>query len=159
MNQYNPYQAPLTSDSSGALPDSALEAIMAALRATRPWVMFLSVLGFLGSGLLFILGLFVLVAGDNFARQSSLSGMGSALGLIYFVLGGIYIVPSLLLWRYAASISDFTASGGQIDLLAAAIERQKSFWRFSGISMAVVVGLYAFLFFIGIMVGISRSVH
>ncbi|MEP7124073.1 MAG: hypothetical protein ABJE95_24310 [Byssovorax sp.] len=146
MNQYNPYEAPHLGDDAlepGAA-DSAHEAILASLKRTRPWVMFLSILGYLGAAGMVFLGLMMMVTdgASSGLQKGALAGMAPFLAFIYIVFGGLYLVPSTLLWRYAAAISTYTRSNGSMKALAGAIEKQTSFWRFVGILTAVMMVLY-----------------
>src|SRR5438445_461415 len=65
MRVGNPYEPPLAmaeplpAASAGQLPEELIEA----LRQTRPWVAFLAILGFVGSGLFMLGGLALFVVG------------------------------------------------------------------------------------------------
>lgn len=147
MNQYNPYAAPNVGDDAlepGAA-DEAHEAILTSLKRTRPWVMFLAILGFLGSAVMVFLGLMMMVtdAGTSALKTGPFGGMAPFFAFIYIVFGGIYLVPSTLLWRYADGIGKYARSGGSMKSLAGAIEKQTSFWRFIGIMTAVLMAIYA----------------
>lgn len=163
MNPYNPYEAPQTSDSTfgpGAGPDdSAQMLILEAMKRTRPWVTFLSILGFIGAALMFLLGFFMLVAGtaaSSFAR-GPMNKLSPLLSLVYFALGAFYVVPSYLLFRYGSAIGNYTVSGGSQDALATAVQRQASFWRFSGIATLALIGLYFVAIFVAIAVGVATG--
>jgi hypothetical protein len=139
--------------------EAAQVTIMEALKKTRPWVLFLAILGFLGAGAMFLLGIGMMIAG---AAMSSFSKgpfdkFTPLLGIVYLVLGGFYVVPSVLLWQYGSSIGDFSRSGGTADTLATAVQRQASFWRFTGISMAVMIGLYVVGIFVAVVVGVAAG--
>lgn len=154
MNPYNPYEAPQTNESQfGAVPaDNAQAAILEAMKRTRPWVLFLSILGFLAAAAMFLFGFVMLVAGASMAAfaKGPMEKLTPLLSLLYFALGAFYVVPSVLLFRYGSSIGSFSTSGGSMDTLATAVQRQASFWRFSGIFTAVLIALY----FVGIMVAV-----
>lgn len=158
MNPYNPYEAPQTNESQfGAVPtDNAQAAILDAMKKTRPWVLFLSILGFLGAGVMFLFGFVMLVAGSAMTAFSKgpMEKLSPLLSLVYFALGAFYVVPSLLLFRYGTSIGSFTVSGGSMDTLATAVQRQASFWRFTGIFTAALMALY----FVGIIVAVVVGV-
>src|SRR5262245_39420012 len=98
------------------------------MRRTRPWVLFLSILGFLGAGLMFIVGIFMFFAGAMASAVASsagpMGGLGPFIGLIYLALAAFYVVPSVLLWRYGMAIGQYTNSGGDADSLAEAVKRQ-----------------------------------
>jgi hypothetical protein len=147
----NPYASP--TDESRAL-DGVEPTVRTArlLLQTRPWVRFLGVLGFIGTGLMLLAA-----AGMVFAAVANPGGRGIprvqalSLGGIYVVMAFMYIIPSFYLMRYASRISTFLEEGGAV-ALDAALEAQKSFWKTAGILMAIFMGLYA-VFAIAMMIG------
>ena len=70
---------------------------------------------------------------------SALGGVPTALiGLIYVVLGALYIIPVVFLFRYATGIQKALT----MDLISGmedALRSQKSFWRFVGILMLILL--------------------
>ncbi len=70
----------------------------------------------------------------------------------------IYIVPAIYLWRYADRIALFIQERST-GTLASALEAQKSFWKFVGILMLVVVAMYAVGIIIAIVVGAAGSMR
>lgn len=161
VNPYNPYEAPQMNDSTfGPGPGvDAQAAILEAMKRTRPWVLFLSILGFLGAAGMFLVGFFMLVAG------TAMTGLGRGpidkltpfLSLFYFVLGAFQLVPSTLLFRFGSAIGNYTVNGGTQEGLAAALQRQASFWRFTGIATLAIIGLYFVLIFVAIAVGVAAG--
>ena len=145
----NPYSAPI----SDVLPphramggdEIVTDRIMRAMLETRPWVTFLSVLGFIGAGLSVIAGLVIAVFTPGDAP------MGPLIGIIYLIAAGLYAAGSNLLYRYRTSIAAMQRGYG-IEALENALEHQKSFWRFTGITTAVMVGLYGVAIVVGIIV-------
>jgi hypothetical protein len=121
------------------------------LRQTKPWVRFLSILGFIGAGLMILCGLIMGVAGVAGGAPEMF-----LLFILYPVLGLLYIFPSLYLYRYASRIAEFILYG-QSEHLDSALEAQKSYWRFMGIMMLVVLCLYALIFLIAIFAGIMSA--
>jgi hypothetical protein len=141
MNPYaNPYAPPqahagpmLTDDlpAGGAVSDAVVEP----LRSTRPWVIFLAVLGFIGAGLMVVVGLAMLAMGRL------IPNVPGAFGLIYIALGAVYVFPSLHLLRYGSAIARLVRDP-RTDLLAVALGHQRSFWKLVGIMTAVLLALY-----------------
>jgi hypothetical protein len=150
MNPENPYQPPRAID-HGPLPyaqnapgpDAVPGAILEAMRQTRPWVTFLAVLGFIGTGLMVLAGLVMMVMG-GFGK------LPAGLGIVYVVLALLYVAPSYLLFRYGAEIKGLLEGGGMQRLVQALVS-QKSFWKFMGIMTLIVMGIY-FLVLVGAMV-------
>lgn len=150
-SQSNPYSSPRA---SGARPSEGAPGTGAAavsegtiemLRQTKPWVRFLSVMGFLGAALLVLAGVFLMLVGG--------SGPGAPprfLGIIYLPFGLLYIVPAVYLWRYADGIRDLIF-GRRVEQLEDALQSQKSFWKFAGVMTLVVLVLYV----VGILLALA----
>lgn len=147
MPDYNPYSPPYhdpspppRSGGSGEPPD---ERIVEAMERTGPWVRFLAVLGFVLVGLMVLVGL-VLVAGAIAETKGSKGAENSVLmvlmAALYAVMGGLYLWPSVLLNRFASAIGRLR-SGGSEAMLAAA-EAQRGFWKFAGLAVIVMIGLW-----------------
>ncbi len=146
LSPYSPPVAdrPLRTRSVLGRDDVVTPRIMAAMRQTRPWVTFMAVLGFIGTGLMVLGGIaFMLTA------PTGMPG-GPAIGLVYLVVAALYGAGATLLHRYRSSIASMERGCG-IDALENALEHQKSFWRFVGITAAATLGLYG-LVFVGVMV-------
>jgi len=160
MNPYSPPVAqgpyPAQPPGSYAAPGAVSELVVDLLRQTRPWVLFLGVLSFLGSGLMFLVSLGAMVAGLAASASSRSEFPTAALGLIYLPLAGLYIYPGIKLVKYAGAIGRLLQSRSTVDLEDALLQ-QKSLWKFSGIAAIVVIVLY-FVAIIGVVaVGLSAA--
>ncbi|HLA83874.1 MAG TPA: hypothetical protein VJL29_03690 [Thermoguttaceae bacterium] len=155
-NPFNPYQAPpdVFASSDGGNPDPTLDRSVDMLRQTKPWVRFISVVTFLGSALMVLVGAFMMLGGAAGATP----GFGVGVGIVYIVMALIYIIPALFLWMYADRIALFVRERSTV-ALASALEAQKSFWKFVGILMLVFIALYAVGIFLAIIVGVAASVR
>lgn len=147
MSEPNPYQSPGESpfeSQSTDQWDSNFEDASQSLAQTKPWVLFLSILGFIATALMFVIfPLTMLWSGNGMPPQAAFAMIIP----IIMVIGMsvlCYLIPSLLLWRYGRRIGRFVESRNPSDF-ADAIEAQKSFWRYVGILALVVTVLYAFL--------------
>jgi hypothetical protein len=79
-----------------------------------------------------------------------------ALGIVYIPLSALYIYPGLKLTKFGGAIGRLMQSRATPDL-DAALEQQKSFWKFAGITTIVMIVLYILLF-IGMMaVGVGSA--
>ncbi len=146
MSEPNPYQSPAT-EVSPPQGNLALEgasvtvSMLEQLKATRPWVRFLSVLGFIGTGFLGLFG--VIMAGAAiFGASGEVGGWAAALGIVaYLVVAAVaYLLPTLQLHRYAGAIGRVFSQGGAASI-EEALRRQASFWRTAGILVIVGLGL------------------
>lgn len=133
MSVANPYAAPSTPSKrrkAGPMP----EWIADPLRATRPWVLFLSILGMICSlPMLLYVGLAVVL------------GMGSG-NVVIALIGGVlglagfagYFVPSYMLFQYSSAIGR-CVDGNDLNQLQGVLKAQASFWRTCGI---IVVAMF-----------------
>ncbi len=132
----------------GASGDAVVTpAILDSMRQTRPWVLFLSILGFIGAGFMILGSIGILIAG---------SAMGGAelgvIAIVYVVMAVVYIFTSLYLYRYASSIKMLLGGYG-VHALEEALAHQKSFWKLVGIMAAVGMVVYALAIVAMIAVG------
>lgn len=158
MEPGNPYSPPGSELSappyaSALPPDSVSASILESLRATKPWVRLFSILGYIGSALMILAGLFFM-AGSSFMMKELQNnpfgaGFGVGIGFFYILMAVFYIFPSIYLSRYASAIDNLLHNRRVVDL-EDALKHQKSFWRFAGISFVVLLCLYA----VGIVIAI-----
>ena len=116
-----------------------LNYICKSLRATRPLTRLLSVLGFIGSGLMILVGAGVIV-GERFIPLSEKAPPLVFVGIIYILSALWYLIPSIWLSKFSTAVSAFLKSGDAIEL-GKAIAYQKSFWKFIGILVLVFIAL------------------
>jgi Ca2+/Na+ antiporter len=148
-DQENPYKAPDAELKEQTVPQgsegSYTSAMALHLKQTRPWVRFISILGFISIGFMIIFAVMMIVG----------SGMGTgmiygaAMAIIYLLLGLLYIVPVLYLHRYASYIGRFLSSGTTEDM-ETALRYQKSFWKFAGILALITIALSLIMMVVGI---------
>jgi hypothetical protein len=139
-----------------------------SLNLSQPWVRFISVLNFVGVGLMVLIavGIFATSAIGSFppmregAFGSTAGAIGGALlGLFYLALAGLYVAPGLFLFRYASAIN-LLKTGCTAERLEDTIKHQKSFWRYVGI-FSVIALVIGFVFivaavFIGLFLATRR---
>ena len=166
MNPYGPYAPP----TAGALPQTGMpgaasgagaaglsELALEMLRQTRPWVMFMGVLLFVLSGLMFLGGILMTFAGLAASAATKSVIPTTALGLIYLPFAVLYVYPGLKLVKYGSAIGRLMESRSSADL-EDALTHQKSFWKFSGIASIVMIVLYVVVIVITIVaVGVGMS--
>lgn len=169
----NPYHAPSTSvyGSAGYAPGAAVsQGVLDQLAGTKPWVRFLSVLTFIGSGFMLIAAVSMLFLGGLAATLGAgtpktggssppMAGGPMMLGfsIFYFLLAAVYIYPGIKLWKYANRIGALLATRADIDL-EGALNEQRAFWKFAGISVIAMVVLYfAAIAIFAVTTGISAA--
>ena len=144
-------------------PYGAVTAPMVShLHAMRPWLLFLAIVGFIGTVLVVVMALVMAGMGATiFAAQGEVSEsagmvMGVVLCLVYLAVGALYGFWSFLLLSNANAISDMknaTSVAGLMSSMEVALDRQRRFWKITGI--AVIVSLVAYVGLILIFVGIA----
>ncbi len=161
MSEPNPYQSPAAEvvAPSGNLPlegASVTVAMLDQLKATRPWVRFVSVMGFIGAGFTGLVGLGMLAAAV-FGSSGEFGGTAMSIMVASYLAVAvvIYLLPTRQLHRYAGALGRVFSQGGAASI-EDALKRQASFWRTAGILVIVGLGL-AVLLVIGITVAAAMS--
>lgn len=136
----NPYQSSIH---GGAPPPPSVGggvtiATVQGLAATKPWIRFCAILGFILGGLMVLFGLlmmvsmaFISMSGKTGAQET---GVMAGVGAVYLLMSALYLIPSFRLWKYGSAILSLMMSGSVTDL-DRAMEHHRSFWKFVGILM------------------------
>ncbi len=155
----NPYQ---TSSHTGyATGDGRVgPGCLRALADTRPWVRFCSVLGFISSGFMLLFGVVLMFGGAvtmaGSGNAAAFAGMNMVMGIIYFLFAGVYLIPSIKLWKYGTAIVRLIGSGMEADL-EEALHQQRGFWKFVGIMVILMIGFMILSAFIGVFVAAAGA--
>jgi hypothetical protein len=166
MDPYNPYQAPSVGGYGHALQaapgsDPITPTMIDHLRNARPWLRLLSILFFLGAGLMLVASLFMLVAGAA-VMSAAPTGSGPAaalaplLGLIYLPLAGVYLLPAIFMHRLANGI-DQAVITPSARTLEDTLDRHRVFWKVMGIMALVFIGLWVFGVFAAVVAGVLAA--
>ncbi len=148
QDAYAPPQSTVrdVSGGTGLMTDS----IISSLRKTRPWVLLLAILGFIGTAFTMIAAIGMLFGGSMMQDMEGAEGIPGGGGFIYgmaafyLVIGIIYFMASWYLLKYAGAIKR-AVTGMSLDDLEIALEKQASFWKLMGIltliSIIAVIGM------------------
>lgn len=165
-NDPNPYSTPgsdVFSGSSAMGGGEVTDGVLDQLRRTRGWVKFLGILAFIGAGLILLIGLVMISGGGalaSMAEDSSTAysvGYMAGMGLYYIVLAFFYIYPGVKLWKYGKRIDQLMQDRASLTL-EAALNEQRSLWKYIGVlsiiglSLAVLgvgIGVILAMFAIG----------
>jgi heme/copper-type cytochrome/quinol oxidase subunit 2 len=110
------------------------------------WSRFLSIIGFIYCGFMVIFGLFfgsfmtrmMPIAGD-----SGMTAIGSGFfGVFIIILSLIMFFPALYLWNFSTKIRKAFNHNDQ-PLLTESLKNLKSFFKFYGILLIIVLSIYA----------------
>lgn len=133
------------------------EDVRSYIYETSKWARFLSIVGFVFSGLTAITAF---GAGALISTMSALSPgnpfvkIGAAgLTTIYLLFALIQFYPSLQLYRFSAAAKQAVLFGDQ-ESLSTAMGKLKSFFKFWGIVTIAIIGLYI-LMFMAVIAGVA----
>jgi hypothetical protein len=129
------------------------------LQSAGKWGKFLAILGFIFMGMMvfggFVMSIVFLVIPGNLAGEMPFPPF--LFGLIYLIIGAIYFLPILYLYRFSSNINKAVLSKNQ-DMLSVAFTNLKAHYRFIGIFTIVMFALYVLAFIIIIFVGIYAGI-
>ncbi len=126
------------------------ETSKAYLLDTARWTKFLSVVGFILLGLLIIVGFFTSFFLRSYSSQMGASFSSGILVVVYAVIAVLYFFPTYYLFKFSVQIKAALLTGSQ-DVFNSALSYLRSAFRFIGIIMLIILGIYALIFIIGII--------
>ena len=132
------------------------EDIRSYIYETARWAKFLSVIGFVLTGIMILFSfsaeaLITTMNGRVGEANNPWATLGGGFLTILFLLSALlYFYPSLLLFKYASSAKQAVLYGDQ-PALSVALGKMKSFFKFWGIITIVILGLYTLSLLFGIV--------
>ncbi|MBJ7881064.1 DUF5362 family protein [Gelidibacter salicanalis] len=125
-------------------------AIVGFLKETSSWTYFLSILGFIGIGLMLLFGVFFSVAMGFMPGGNPYEAMGmdmnmSYFGIVYVVMALFYFFPVLYLFNFSRKMKSALSAKNNDDLTAA-FSNLKSHYKFLGIFTIAIMSLYILIF-------------
>jgi hypothetical protein len=116
------------------------------LNITRKWTMFLAILGFIGIGIIVIVGLFAGVFLSVFKTSAGKLGISEGLIFAFVVLSAvIYFFPVLYLFMFSTQISNAVKTLDKLELKKA-FKNLKRYYVYIGILIIVVIVIYIVAF-------------
>ncbi|MEZ4985048.1 MAG: hypothetical protein R2795_08450 [Saprospiraceae bacterium] len=132
-----------TSPSTDLIIDGSIRDFLAE---TAKWGKFLSIVGFVFVGL----GMLGMLFGGGAMLYADLPGAGGGIFmLVYLIMFGITIIPLIYLYNFATKMQVALRNNNQ-QFLRDAFENHKSMFKFYGIFMAIMLGIYALILIFGI---------
>jgi hypothetical protein len=113
------------------------------LREASPWLRFIGILGFIGSGLIALGGLvfiFLVVLISDLAGEFGGILAGTFMGVLYILLGLVSFFPAKFCYGFGSKISHYTLSNSEKDL-EEAFKNNRSLWKFLGILAIVYLAI------------------
>lgn len=133
------------------------EEMKVFLKETSTWAMVLAIFGFIGIGLMIIIGIGLSLF---FSSMNELSGLSnnspidmSLFGIIYIAIALVYLMPIWYLYKFATDLKKAIRSDDQ-EMLHSSLQYQKKHYKFIGIVMIVMIVLYFVMFFVGALMGL-----
>lgn len=149
----NPYAAPGARQVQSQAPAEAgvSARTIDLMRRTRPWVVFLAVLGAIGSVFLIIGALAALALGGAATKammgtdpEGAPTWLPMALAAVYVVIALLYVMPVIKMFKYSGAVKSLVRTRSLRDL-ESALEHQRSFWKFIGLTTAVFMAVYVLI--------------
>jgi hypothetical protein len=127
------------------------------LKEASPWIRFIGIMGFIGSGFTLLAGVIFLIIslvaanaiGDVFGGVPV-----AAMALLYLVAGLIMLIPVRFLYKFGSKTRNYVQTGVESEL-EGALKNNRSFWKFCGIMTIVYLAAIPVLIVILVIVGIS----
>jgi hypothetical protein len=141
-----------------------LEDAQSFLHQSGRWATFLGILGFIGSALMALLGLFfgTLYSALSVYQQSPMPAFfGSAMGVVYLVMAVFNFFIALYLYQFGVGIKRGIAIGDTVQVTHG-LGKLKSLFKLAGITTIVIMSLYALVIIVMIIaaiIGVSLIKH
>lgn len=125
------------------------DSITTSLRKTRPWVLFLAILGFISAVLMGITTIPMFLGMGDMMNVGASSGVVMGMGLFYLAIAVVTFMASLHLLKFAGSIKQALSTLTAQDL-EQALAHQASFWKLVGI-----LSLISMIFMVVAIIGVA----
>lgn len=130
------------------------EEIKDYLLVTAKWSKFIAIIGFIGLGILILMGLLMMFGLSLFHRLNTggpFTVPAALYGLLYIIFAGVYVIPVLYLYRFAVSMKEGVLRNDEYEMTNGFLNLKKMS-KFSGIMTIVILGLYALTLLIAVPV-------
>jgi len=134
--------------------DGALlnEKIKGFLLETAKWAKFLSIIGFIGLGLMIVFAIVLMIFGAHLRIPLP---QASAMGITYLIMSVLYFFPVYYLSLFSSKIKKGITLNNEQELTLG-FENLKSHYKFLGIMMIIVLSIYGLIALIAVLVNLSR---
>lgn len=121
-----------------------------ALRESAKWSMFLSILGFIGVGLMLIAAIFMgsvmaMMPGAAVGELNPFGAMKGIISVVYLVFAVIYFIPVYYLFKYASGMKN-ALNVRDSNLVSNAFVNLKQHHKILGIMVIVIISIYIVIF-------------
>jgi uncharacterized membrane protein len=127
------------------------------LRETAKWAKFLSIVGFVGLGLLLV---FVIIMGTVAYSYSPFTaalptGGGVMQVILLVAMIALYFFPCLFMFQFANKMLQALRNNDQYTLVAS-FRQLKLCYKYIGILTLILISIYVLVFVIGILIAVTR---
>ncbi len=121
------------------------------LKETAKLCKFLSILGFIGLGLLFLSSFFISTIYGSMPQATSMPfNLGTAMTIFYMLMIVIYIFPLYYLYQFSVKLKKALTSKDD-EVLASAFEMLKSHYKFVGVFTIIILSIYILVGIVGLL--------
>ena len=121
------------------------------LKETAKWCKFLSILGFIGLGILLLSSFFVGTIYNNMPEAATMPiNLGTAMTIFYILMIAIYVFPLYYLYQFSIKLKKALNTKDDA-ILAAAFEMLKSHYKFVGVFTIIMLSIYILAGILGIL--------
>lgn len=122
------------------------------LREISKWAKFLSIISFIGIGLLFIFSVFIKIFYNSIVPNIQVLpfDLGIVLLIYSFIIGVLCFIPSYYLLQFSNKIKKALETNND-ETLSNALELLKSYYKFIGVFMIIIISLYVLSIVVSIM--------
>lgn len=122
------------------------ETAKAYLLQTARWTRFMAIMGFIFTGLLLAMAVFLAASSSVRNGFGDVEGSFTITGIIaYFLIAVLYIYPISELYRFSTSVKQALIVN-DAPIFTKAMKHQRNMWRFMGIMMIVIIAVYGTIF-------------
>lgn len=123
--------------------------IKSYLNEIARWAKFLSIVGFIGIGLMILVSFFMMVGSSLGSKSFGGAFPTGAIGFVYIFIAALYFFPVNLLFKFAKQMRQGLATNDAISVTTG-FKNLKSLFKFMGIFTIVVLSIYALILIIAI---------
>ena len=134
-----------------------METAREYVRSAGKWMQFFAILLCISIAGMFLGGI-MMMATSGLMSSFDYPGMFAAfpivMGILYLIIAGIYIYPTLLLFRAAKAAKEAVEFNNN-EQVVEFLRNNKAFWKFCGIFTIAMLGLCILAGFVGVIVAIA----
>ncbi|EDP96318.1 DUF5362 family protein [Kordia algicida OT-1] len=129
------------------------------LREAAKWAFMLSIVGFILVGLFVLLAVIIIVMSSAVSTNNAFQAQGlpiAFVAFIYIIMAALYFFPVLYLYKFSRKMKTALIEKNTEELTVA-FSNLKSFFKFIGVMMLVVIGIFVLIFGFAIIGGIASG--